>query len=78
MQIHSLKALVYETQIEPAVITATKRFNNIMAITRRATEDFCSGVRTEFRRLVDEITESRAFIRRLEKMLGKKLNKKST
>ena len=57
-------------------ITATKRFNNIMAITRRATEDFCSGVRTEFRRLVDEITESRAFIQRLEKLLGEEIEQK--
>ena len=49
-----------------------------MAITRRATEDFRSGVRTEFRRLVDEITESRAFIQRLEKMLGEEIEQKST
>jgi ClpP class serine protease len=47
-----------------------------MAITRRATEDFCSGVRTEFRRLVDEITESRAFIQRLEKLLGEEIEQK--
>ena len=54
----------------------TKRFDNIMAITKRATQDFCSGVRTEFRRLVDEITESRAFIQRLEKMLGEEIEQK--
>eukprot|EP00943_MAST-04B_sp_MAST-4B-sp1_P009858 g9858.t1 len=57
-------------------MATTKRFDNIMAITRRATEDFCLGVRTEFRRLVDEITESRAFIQRLEKMLGEEIEQK--
>lgn len=57
-------------------MATTKRFDNIMAITRRATEDFCLGVRTEFRRLVDEITESRAFIQRLEKMLSEEIEQK--
>ena len=33
-------------------------------------------MRTEFRRLVDEITESRAFIQRLEKLLGEEIEQK--
>ena len=54
------------------------RFGPVLSATERAMEDFCAGVRTEFRRLVDEISESRAFIKQLEKLLGNEMEKKKS
>ena len=63
--------------VASTALLSQPQYDHIVATTERAAEDFCAGVRTEFRRLVDEISESRAFIKQLEKLLAAEMERKT-